>query len=182
MNFSCFKLNKNSVALFIYFGCSRSQLLYDLYLFAGRRSYPLIALCRLLLVAIPLVAELGLQWLQNVGSVVLDCSSVIVVHGLQFLRGSWDLPGPGIETMFPALVGRFSTTEPPGKPSSNVLRYIRRKHDWKYLVNCILILQSVFQQPFIPFHFITIWQVTLPIAFIVFLGKGRSPICSWKPN
>ena len=27
----------------------------------------------------------------------------------------WDLPGPGIELMSPALAGRFFTTEPPGK-------------------------------------------------------------------
>ena len=28
-----------------------------------------------------------------------------------------DLPDPGIELVSPALVGRFFTTEPPGKPS-----------------------------------------------------------------
>ena len=28
----------------------------------------------------------------------------------------WDLPGPGLEPMSPALAGRFLTTEPPGKP------------------------------------------------------------------
>ena len=27
----------------------------------------------------------------------------------------WDLPGPGIEPMSPALVGGFFTTDPPGK-------------------------------------------------------------------
>ena len=27
-----------------------------------------------------------------------------------------DLPGPGMEPMSPALVGRFFTTKPPGKP------------------------------------------------------------------
>ena len=34
----------------------------------------------------------------------------------QLLRGMWDLPRPGLETVSPALAGRFSTTEPPGKP------------------------------------------------------------------
>ena len=29
----------------------------------------------------------------------------------------WDLPGPGLEPVSPALAGRFSTTAPPGKPS-----------------------------------------------------------------
>ena len=28
----------------------------------------------------------------------------------------WDLPGPGIEPMSPALQGKLFTTEPPGKP------------------------------------------------------------------
>ena len=27
----------------------------------------------------------------------------------------WDLPGPGIEPVSPALAGRFLTTAPPGK-------------------------------------------------------------------
>ena len=35
-----------------------------------------------------------------------------------FLRGMWDLPRPGLEPMFPALAGGFSTTAPPGKPLS----------------------------------------------------------------
>ena len=28
----------------------------------------------------------------------------------------WELPGPGIEPVFPALAGGFLTTGPPGKP------------------------------------------------------------------
>ena len=34
----------------------------------------------------------------------------------QLLRGTWDLPRSGLEPVFPALAGRFSTTAPPGKP------------------------------------------------------------------
>ena len=34
----------------------------------------------------------------------------------QLLRGMWDFPRPGLEPVSPALAGRFSTTEPPGKP------------------------------------------------------------------
>ena len=34
----------------------------------------------------------------------------------QLLRGMWDLPGPVLEPVSPALAGRFSTTVPPGKP------------------------------------------------------------------
>ena len=34
----------------------------------------------------------------------------------QLPHGMWDLPRPGLEPVFPALAGRFSTTVPPGKP------------------------------------------------------------------
>ena len=34
----------------------------------------------------------------------------------QLLRDTWNLPGPGLEPVSPALAGRFSTTAPPGKP------------------------------------------------------------------
>ena len=50
-------------------------------------------------------------------------ASVVVAHRLsscglraQLLRGMWDLPGPGLEPVTPALAGRFLTTVPPGKP------------------------------------------------------------------
>ena len=33
----------------------------------------------------------------------------------EWLRGMWDLPGPGLEPVSPALAGRFLTTAPPGK-------------------------------------------------------------------
>ena len=32
------------------------------------------------------------------------------------LRGMWELPGPGLEPLSPALAGGFLTTAPPGKP------------------------------------------------------------------
>ena len=72
-------------------------------------------------------------------------ASVVVAHGLSscdsralehrlnscggwalLLCGMWNLPGPGIEPMSPALASRFSTTEPPGKSlnSFNFLFYI----------------------------------------------------------
>ena len=36
------------------------------------------------------------------------------------LRSMWDLPGPGIKPMSPALTGRFLTTAPPGKSLSSL--------------------------------------------------------------
>ena len=38
----------------------------------------------------------------------------------QLLRGMWDPPRPGLEPVFPALAGRFSTTAPPGKPLNSI--------------------------------------------------------------
>ena len=38
---------------------------------------------------------------------------------VQLLCGMWDPPRPGLEPVFPALAGRFSTTVPPGKPYSS---------------------------------------------------------------
>ena len=36
----------------------------------------------------------------------------------QLPRSMWDLPGPGIEPLSPALAGRFLSAGPPGKPSN----------------------------------------------------------------
>ena len=34
----------------------------------------------------------------------------------------WDLPGPGLEPVSPALAGGFLTTAPPGKPLGVILK------------------------------------------------------------
>ena len=36
----------------------------------------------------------------------------------QLLRGMWDPPRPGLESVSPALAGRLPTTAPPGKPKT----------------------------------------------------------------
>ena len=43
--------------------------------------------------------------------------SLVVVQGLQLLCSMWDLPGPRIEPVSPALAGRLLTTGHPGKSS-----------------------------------------------------------------
>ena len=64
------------------------------------------------------------------------------VHGISQARTlEWlpfpspgDLPAPGIESACPALVGRFFTTEPPGKPvysSSNSIKNLNMKPESK---------------------------------------------------
>ena len=35
----------------------------------------------------------------------------------------WDLPGPGLEPVSPALAGGFLTTAPPGKPHDHILNF-----------------------------------------------------------
>ena len=95
---------------------------------------------RWLLVAQHRLQVCGLQQLQHAGSIVATCgpqstsASVVAAHGLsscglgalehrlgscgaraQLLHSMWDLPGPGIESMSPALAGGFLTTVPPGK-------------------------------------------------------------------
>ena len=58
----------------------------------------------------------SLQWLlllQSTDSRHVGFSSCGTRASL--LRGMWDLPGPGLEPVFPALAGRFLTTAPPGK-------------------------------------------------------------------
>ena len=38
----------------------------------------------------------------------------------------WDLPGPGMEPVSPALAGGFLTTAPPGKPGKYLLELITK--------------------------------------------------------
>ena len=54
-----------------------------------------------------------------------SCSSRALEHRLNscgsrdlLLRGTWYLPGSGIDFLSPALAGGFFTTEPPGKPQA----------------------------------------------------------------
>ena len=72
----------------------------------GKQGPLFIAVRGPLTIAASLVAEHRLQThrLSNCGSLA------------QLLCGMWDLPGPGLEPVSPALAGRFSTTAPPGKP------------------------------------------------------------------
>ena len=54
-------------------------------------------------------------WAQQSWLWVLECRLSSCGTWAQLLRGVWDLPGPGLEPMSPALAGGFPTTAPPGK-------------------------------------------------------------------
>ena len=128
------------IYLFI-FGCIGSLLLRGGFLFScGERGLLFVAVRRLLIAVASLVVEHGLQvrvvqvhvlqQLWHMGSVVVaqglsSCGSRALELRLsscsaqaQLLRGMWDLPGPGLKPVSPALAGRFLTTESPGKPET----------------------------------------------------------------
>ena len=98
------------------FGCAGSSLLWGLFSIMASRSYSSLQ-----------CMGFSLQWLLLLpmrGSRahgLSRCSSQTLEHRLgscdsaQLLPGMWDLSGPGIEPMSPALAGGFFTTEPAGK-------------------------------------------------------------------
>ena len=76
----------------------------------GKQGPLFIAVRRPLTIAASLLVEHRLQTRR-----LSSCGS-----RAQLLRGMWDLPRPGLEPVSPALAGRSSTTEPPGKPPLEV--------------------------------------------------------------
>ena len=93
------------IYLLIYLGCPGSP-----------RPWASFSLRRLLL----------LLW--NTGSKHAD--SVVVAHGLTCYGSMWDLPGPGMEPVSPALAGRFLTSRPPGKPCPYDLTPPSTSYQW----------------------------------------------------
>ena len=75
---------------------------------------------------------------------ISSCGSWALEHRLSscgarasLLHGMWDLLGPGIEPVSPALVGGFLTTVPPGKSKISVnlnlipiLNFLGKLHFW----------------------------------------------------
>ena len=81
-----------------------------------------VAVSRLSLVAVSggysllQCAGFSLRWLLLSWSMGSRCSTFSSCGTrAQLLRGMWDLPGPGLEPVSPALAGGFLTTAPPGK-------------------------------------------------------------------
>ena len=92
-----------------------------------------IAVCGPLTVAASLVAEHRLQTRR-----LSSCGSQA-----QLLCGMWDLPGPGLEPVSPALAGRLSTTVPPGKPPSCCFRPSRSMY---LLIKLVLFKRKEYRQ------------------------------------
>ena len=89
----------------------------------------------------------------------------------------WDLPGPGVEPVSPALAGKFLTTAPPGKsPSSEFLIsviYIFSSNFFRFL---IFLLLCLFYLHIIFFTFFTSSFSSLSIYKTVVL-KSLSSLC-----
>ena len=113
----------------------------------GKRGPLFIAVRGPLSIAASLVAEHRLQTrrLSNCGS------------RAHLLRGTWDLPRPGLEPVSPALAGRFSTTALPGKPHTVLFRVGRKQAlssfadgnaNWYKLWKSISEVSSGNQKPF----------------------------------
>ena len=53
-------------------------------------------------------------------------------------RGMWDLPGPGLEPVSPALAGGFLTTVPPGKPFlPDFIDFFKFRLEF-YMIKCVM--------------------------------------------
>ena len=60
----------------------------------------------------------------------------------------WDLPGPGLEPVSPALAGRFLTTVPPGKsPFPNFLMYVLSNN----FSECMLVVKFCLKEMYLSF-------------------------------
>ena len=77
----------------------------------GERGLLFVTVRRLLIVVVSLVGDHGFQ----------ACRLSSCGLQAQLLRSVWDLPGPGLEPVSPALAGRFLTTAPLGSPSRRLL-------------------------------------------------------------
>ena len=60
--------------------------------------------------------------LSSCGSQALECRLSSRGTWAYLLHGMWDLPGPGLEPVSPALAGGFLTTAPPGKSNISSLK------------------------------------------------------------
>ena len=60
----------------------------------------------------------------------------------QSLRGTWDLPRPGLEPVCPATAGRLSTTAPPGKPQC--LLFFSLVYSLLVIINFILYILYIY--------------------------------------
>ena len=90
--------------------------MFGLSLVVVSRGSALVAVLGLLVAVASLDTEHRLLDLRARASVVAARKLSSCGAWAQLLWGMWNLPGPGIKPMYPALAGEFLSTVPPGKP------------------------------------------------------------------
>ena len=98
----------------------------------GERGLLFVAVHGLLIAVASLVVARGLS---SCGSRALECRLSSCGARDQLLCSMWDLPGPGLEPVSPALAGGFLTTAPPGKSLDLILD--RKINMYVYVCVCI---------------------------------------------
>ena len=100
----------------------------------------------------------------------------------QLLRGTWDLPRPGLKPASPALAGRLSTTAP---PLSTV--FSTCYHWWTCLLVCLLSSFSHFLnyflnflKNFLIFYFNNFILFYFSFCFFLFFPLFSSELCDWQ--
>ena len=114
------------------FGCAGSSLLWEFFFIVmASGGYPAFVVCRLLTVRFSCckARAVGASASAVVAPRIYSTGSTVVTHG------PWDLPGPGLKLMSPALAGGFFTTEPPGKLQSLSLYWLVT-HTQSFLICC----------------------------------------------
>ena len=94
--------------------------------------------------------------LSSCGSRALECRLSSCGAWALLLCSMWDLPGPGLEPMSPALAGGFLTTAPPGKSLRSIsnsevtlaiwlkIRAQCRSRSSSFIYYCLLLLETFF--------------------------------------
>ena len=100
--------------------------MYGLFVFAVSRGYSVVAVLGFSMWWLLLLQSTDSRGVDfsTCGSQALELRLNSCGERAQLLRGMWDPPGPGIKLVSPTLVGRFFTTEPPGKPSKDAFQYL----------------------------------------------------------
>ena len=102
------------------------------------------------------------------------------------LRCTWNLLGPGMESVSPALAGGFSATEPPGKPAVSGFAPLPPakelgaggSQNLPFVMSQALVFSVLLQgRPLLPLLFLLTLNLQVPASAPVLLGKFLSGCC-----
>ena len=126
-------------------------------LFSSCRKWGLLSSCGVQASHCRVFSYSGAQAVGSQASVVVahglsSCDSRALEHRLNncgswalLLCSMWNLPGPGIEPMSPALAGRLFTTELPGKSLNSFFKYFILYWRIVDLQHCISLMSTAKQ-------------------------------------